>query len=508
MSNHIKQTTMKYKLLLHVLLGVALLTGCTATVPEQYTETNTLPTIHPDYGNVTIPYNIAPLNVAYEMVGKEFVTELKVGEQSLVVKGKQTDWNVKKWQNFLMSAKGEIVTFNAYALTDEGWVKYRPIEWRVAEEPIDPYISYRIIAPSYVTYEELSIRQREMGTFDEHMIYNNMLLSTDKDGQCINCHSYKNYKTDNMQFHARQHKGGTLLVTTDGVKKINLKTDSTISAGVYPAWHPTHNFIAYSINDTGQSFHTKKNNKIEVQDLRSDLILYDIEDNEVSFIEHDTLEWEVFPTWSPDGKSLYYCSAHMEIQDYAQREREIIDRHQEFQYNIYRKAFDPETKTFGPSELVLDAKAMNKSATFPRISPDGRFLLFAMGEYSCFHIWHKDSDLYLIDLETMALSNIRTVNSSDVESYHAWSSNGRWMLFTSRRDDGGYTRLYIAYFDEKGTAHQPFLLPQRDPYFYEDYYKSYNVPEFMVEPVTITPQEFARYLDTDAQTVAFRGQKD
>jgi hypothetical protein len=377
----------------------------------------------------------------------------------------------------------------------------------VAEEPIDPYISYRIIAPSYVTYEELSIRQREMATFDEQMVYNNMLLSTGKDGQCINCHSYKNYKTDNMQFHARQHKGGTLLVTPNEVRKINLKTDSTISAGVYPAWHPTHNFIAYSINDTGQSFHTRNNNKIEVQDLRSDLILYDIDRNEVSFIEHDTLEWEVFPTWSPDGKTLYYCSAHMEIQDYAQREREIIDRYREFQYNIYRKSFNPETLSFGPAELVLDAKAIGKSATFPRVSPDGRYLLFAMGEYGCFHIWHKDADLFLIDLQTNELCNLEIVNSSDVESYHSWSSNGRWMLFTSRRDDGGYTRLYIAYFDENGVAHRPFLLPQRDPYFYEDYYKSYNVPEFMVEPVSITPQEFARYLDEEAQAVTFRGRK-
>ena len=484
-------------------LGTVLLVGCTASVPEQYTDTRALPVIFPQYSDITIPYNIAPLNVAYEMEGKEFITELKVGEKSLVMKGKQTDWNLKQWHALLASAIGKTVQLNAYVRSDKGWMKYGPIYWHVAEDPIDPYISYRIIAPSYVTYEELSIRQRELGTFDEQMVYNNMLLSTDKDGQCINCHSYKNYKTDNMQFHARQHKGGTLLVTADGVKKINLKTDSTISAGVYPAWHPTHNFIAYSINDTGQSFHTKNNNKIEVQDLRSDLILYDIDRNEVKFIEHDTLEWEVFPAWAPDGKTLYYCSAHMEIQDYSQREREIIDRYKEFQYNIYRKSFDPESKSFGPSELVLDAKAMNKSATFPRISPDGRYLLFGMGEYGCFHIWHKDADLCLIDLGTMQLRNLEEVNSSDVESYHAWSSNGRWILFTSRRDDGGYTHLYIAYFDEMGKAHKPFLLPQRDPYFYNDYYKSFNVPEFMVEPVTITPQEFARHLDTEAQTVNF-----
>ena len=447
-----------------------------------------------EYADVIIPYNIAPLNVAYEMEGKEFVTELKAGGQSMVTKGKSTDWNIKRWRGFLESAKGKTIELNTYVKTDDGWAKYRPIHWAVAEEPIDPYISYRIIAPSYVTYEELSIRQRELATFDEEMIYNNMLLSTGKDGQCINCHSYKNYKTDNMQFHARQHKGGTLLVTTDGVKKINLKTDSTISAGVYPAWHPTHNLIAYSINDTGQSFHTRKNNKIEVQDLRSDLILYDIDRNEVSHIERDTLEWEVFPAWSPDGKTLYYCSAHMEIQNHAQREREIIDRYREFQYNIYRKSFDPETRSFGPSELVLDAKSMNRSATFPRISPDGRYLLFGMGEYGCFHIWHKDADLYLIDLETNQLRNIEEVNSGDVESYHAWSSNGRWMLFTSRRDDGGYTRLYIGYFDRDGRAHKPFLLPQEDPRYNHWRLKSYNVPEF-VDGIVDLPDEVVKLFE-------------
>ena len=489
-----------------LLLGsaIALLAGCSTNVPQQYTTTNEMPGIHPNYLDITIPYNIAPLNFAYTMKGDAFITELKSGSQSLIMKGKETDWKQKDWHQFLEASKGQDIEVTTYAQTDKGWIKYAPFAWRVAEEPIDPYISYRIIAPSYVTYEELTIRQREMGTFDEKVVYNNMLLSTDKDGQCINCHSYKNYKTDNMQFHARQHKGGTVLVTNGEVKKINLKTDSTISAGVYPAWHPTHNLIAYSINDTGQSFHTKNSNKIEVQDLKSDLILYNIDRHEVSFIEHDSLEWEVFPAWASDGKTLYYSSAHMEIENHAEREREIINRYKEFKYNIYRKSFDPETLTFGPRELVLNADSLEKSATLPRISPDGRYLLFGMAEYGCFHIWHKDADLYLIDLQTMQLRNITEINSDDVESYHSWSSNGRWMLFTSRRDDGGYTHLYIAYFDKDGRAHKPFILPQRDPHFYENYYKSFNVPEFMIEPVTITPQEFARHIDTEASQAHFR----
>lgn len=489
-----------------LLISSIIFTGCTARIPDKYTEVNEQPDIYPNYNGITIPYNIAPLNFDYQTEGEKYITEIKAEDKTLVMKGKTTKWNIKKWRQFLEANKGKRVEVFAYIQTDEGWTKHRPIRWFIASDPIDPYISYRIIAPSYVTYEELSIRQRHLESFDEQIIYNNMLQCTDVDGQCINCHHYKNYKTDNMQFHVRQYKGGTMLVTDGEVKKVNLKTDSTIAAGVYPAWHPTHNFIAYSINDTGQSFHTKHNNKIEVQDLRSDLILYDIDHNEVSFIEHDTLEWEVFPAWSPDGKTLYYNSAHFEIENYATREREIIDRYKDFHYNIYRKSFDPETKTFGPAELVLNADSLNKSATLPRISPDGRYLLFGMAEYGCFHIWHKDADLYVMDLNTMKMRNLKEINSDDVESYHAWSSNGRWILFTSRRDDGGYTRLYIAYFDKNGRAHKPFILPQKDPYFYNDYYKSYNVPEYMIEPVTITPQEFARYIDQPVESAIFKSE--
>ena len=89
--------------------------------------------------------------------------------------------------------------------------------------------------------------------------------------------------------------------------KANLKTDSLISGGVYPAWHPTEKLIAYSVNQTGQTFHTRDLQKVEVQDMLSDLILYDVEKNEVTRIPGDTDELEVFPWWSPDGKYLYYA---------------------------------------------------------------------------------------------------------------------------------------------------------------------------------------------------------
>lgn len=75
------------------------------------------------------------------------------------------------------------------------------------------------------------------------------------------------------------------------------------------------------------------------------------------------------------------------------------------------------------------------------------------------------------------------INSDRAESFKAWSSTSRWIVFTSRRDDGSYTRLYFTHIDADGRASKPFLLPQRDPEQNRRLFKSYNVPEFTVDAV-------------------------
>ena len=303
-----------------------------------------------------------------------------------------------------------------------------------------------------------------------------------------------------MQFHARQNLGGTVISYDGRTYKINLKTDSTLSAGVYPAWHPRLPLIAYSTNMTMQMFHTRHHNKIEVIDSKSDLILYDLEHGEVQNVENDPEEFEVFPFWSPDGKYLYYCSAHFVKQDTISDEAEAILRYKDIKYNVYRKAFDEQRLTFGPRELVFDAAAQGLSATLPRISPDGRWLLLSVGEWGVFHIWHNDADLWLMDLnqpESGAFP-FKEVNSPSVEAYHTWSRSGRWIVFSSRRYDGDFTRPFFAHVDKDGHATKPFELPADDPDYHRQLMKSYNIPELMTGPVTITPQEFADVLKKDA----------
>ena len=97
----------------------------------------------------------------------------------------------------------------------------------------------------------------------------------------------------------------------------------------------------------------------------------------------------------------------------------------------------------------------------------------------CFPIWHKDADLVMIDLESGRRVDMSAANSADVDSYHSWSSNSRWIIFSSRRMDGLYTRPYICHIDANGKASKPFALPQREGQFYDRFLKSYNIPEFV-----------------------------
>ena len=444
------------RILFYAVTLLATLTACHDTqVPETYTKVNKAPHIYPDYKDVTIPVNIAPLTFEWDGSCDEIVARFTAGNQQMVCGGEAVQPAVKEWRQLLTAATGKDVKVEVFVRQGDAWTGYRPFTITVSPDSINPYISYRLISPSYVTYEELTLNQRCLENYDERVMVDNMLCSTEVNGQCVNCHNYQQYNPRRMQFHARQSHGGTVISYDGHLRKINMRNDSILSAGVYPAWHPWLPLIVYSTNLTSQTFHTRHHNKIEVFDAGSDLIAYDVGKNEVTNIENDTTEFEVFPAWAPDGKTLYYCSAHFEFRDTIDHSTEVIFRAKEVKYNIYKKTFDPETLQFGPHQLVFQADSLGKSATLPRVSPDGRYLMFTLGNYGVFHIWHHEADLYLMDLKDGTVRAMDEVNSPDTESYHSWSSNGRWIIFSSRRDDGDFTRPFMAHIDAAGRGSKP-----------------------------------------------------
>ncbi|MBR6031598.1 MAG: PD40 domain-containing protein [Bacteroidaceae bacterium] len=494
---------MNYNKLLSILV-LALAACHSASVPESYTQSESLPDIYPDYTDVTIPVNIAPLTFMINGEADEMVARLTFGNEEMVLGGDKIQPDVDEWHNLLQQAQGKDITVEVFARQGERWTGYKPFALHVSPDSIDSWLSYRLISPSYVAYEELTLNQRCLENYDERVMVDNMLCSTEKDGQCVNCHNYQQYNPDRMLFHARQNMGGTVMAYDGKLMKINMSGDSILSAGVYPAWHPWLPLVVFSSNKTEQAFHTAHNNKIEVIDTGSDLIAYDVEKNQVTNIENDPVEFETYPVWAPDGKTVYYCSAHFVYNDSLEQDADVILRAKAFKYNIYKKSFDPETMTFGPRQMVFNADSLGKSATLPRISPDGRFLVFTMGNYGCFHIWHHEADLWMINLDSAVARRMEGINSDDTESYHSWSSNGRWMVVSSRREDGNYTRPFFAHVDEQGRCTKPFVLPQANPEYHRLFMKCYNIPEFMYGPVKYSPQDFARILrKSDGQPVQY-----
>ena len=485
-------------LIFTLLLG-GLLTACKqeAVVPTDSRPATAALQMYPDYRDVTLPPNIAPLNFMVRNAADNYVATFKAkGRQ--VVAGREDgkiEIDTTEWRALTRAARGGDIKVTVYAETDGTWQRYPEYTLHVAQEDIDPYLSYRLIEPGYELYRQVGLYQRNLTNFEVQTIYENNRAPEREDDHCVNCHNYQNYSTARMLFHVRGNHGGTILAENGKIRRLALKGDSILSAAVYPSWHPTKNLLVFSTNKTGQAFHTLDKQKIEVMDEASDLIFYDVDHNTVRNIIRTPGTLENFPCWSPDGRKVYYCAAtlpDLKTQPDSLHSRIIVNQYDSLRYNLMSIDFDERTQTFSNPQLVVDCVAMNKSVSVPRVSPDGRYLLFTLGDFGQFHIWHKSSDLYVKDLQTGRVYPLTEANSPDVDSYHTWSSNGRWIVFSSRRDDGSYTRPYIAYFDRQGRAHRAFMLPQEDPETNLLLMKSYNVPELTRDAVRYSPEDFKK----------------
>ena len=483
-------------------------------VPAQFAEVDGIANIYPDYIDVVVPPNIAPLNfIVRDSLATAYVARLSGnGKDVLAAAGENgvVKMDTTEWRALLDANKGADIAVNVYAKRPDGWVHFQPHKFSVTQEPIDAFLSYRLIEPGYELYRQLGIYQRNLTTFEEVPVYENNREYCDGENHCINCHNFRMGSTESMLFHVRSNHGGTIIVQDGKAHKIQLKDSTIITSGVYPSWHPTENLVAFSTNKTGQAFHLYYPEKIEVMDEKSDLLLYDVTNNEVSHIIRTAADMETFPCWAPDGRTLYYCTANPsrfiapEAPDSVINQY-ILANYDSIRYNLMSISFEPKTRSFGKPRLVLNAEAEGKSISVPRVSPDGRYILFTKGDYGQFHIWHKSSDLWVKDLQTDSCYALTEANSPDVDSFHSWSSNSRWFVFSSRRMDGNYTRPFIAYFDKEGRAHKPFVLPQEDPEWNILLLKSYNVPELSRDAVSISMQDLRQCIyNTEGENATYK----
>ena len=478
------------KKILYILLPFLLASACTTETVSDAKQETTLPHIYPDYLGVTIPVNLAPLNfcMADEAALRIDAIITDNHGHSLHSQGEESvDFDLDDWQTLLGQNRGDSLSVTVSAKYDDGWHTYRPFYIYVSADSIDYGICYRLIAPGHEVWSKMGIYERNLSSFDERAVIEN----TQFEG-CVNCHSFNRGNPDNMSLHIRGKHGATLLSKDDGsITAYNTKTEQTLGLCVYPYWHPSGNYIAYSTNTTKQTFHSAHRNRIEVFDEASDLQVYDINNNELllsPLLKQDSI-YETYPVFSADGRSLYFCAARALPEGNHQLDS--------IRYNLCRIDFDPETGNFGNRiDTIVNAEAEHKSVSFPRPSYDGRFICYTLSDYGQFSIWHHEADLYLLDLATGESRPMAKANSEDTESFHNWRTNSRWLVFSSRRDDGLYTRPYFCHIDSKGAVAKAFMLPQRNPRrFYRERFLSFNVPDFIIAPTRFNSHKASRAIN-------------
>ena len=423
--------------------------------PKDVVELDTLPPIYPDYCNVTIPENIAPLNFLLRADCEAI--EVKAGELVLNASGNEAVFDIDDWKTLMQQSSGKDIEVTITALVNGTWKQYKSFRWQVVGDRVDPYLTYRLIEPDYEIWNHVQIQQRCVENFEVNALGHYEQL----ENRCMNCHTYANQDPQLSMMYVRGPGGGAILNSNGELQKLN------IPGSVYFGFSPTGRYITYSTQKIIPAFHSLASKRLEVYDAASNVFVADMQEHRVisSPLLSDSLKFETFPTFSPDGKYIYYCAA-----DTVSLPRDIKN----LQYSLVRIPFDETTGTIGTQ---VDTLFSQRSVCHPRISPDGRYLLYTVADYGTFPIWHPEADLQMINLQTGAIDSLSIVNSEKSDTYHAWSSNSHWFVFASKRDDGLYGKPYFCYVDSHGKAHKPFCLPQQHPTFYDNNLKSFNAPE-------------------------------
>ncbi|MGQ9731643.1 MAG: TolB family protein [Candidatus Zipacnadales bacterium] len=460
--------------------------GCRNSLPHSavVTSVGRPPHIHPDYTDLVIPPNIAPLNFTIREPGTRYYVRLS-GEHGGVVEVANDAPTIriplKPWRRLVRANVGGTIRIEINVQDDNGaWTGFTPVVNQIATEPIDPYLVYRQIDPAYNYWGHISIHQRALESFDERPIVQNKQFTRG----CVNCHAFRSNSPDHMTLGIRStvHGAATILITDHHAQKLGVKFG-------YTAWHPSGKVVCYSANKVHQFFHWARPEVRDVVDLDSELAYFDLRTWTAKSNRGiaDPHRLETYPTWTPDGKWLYFCSAAFMWEN---RQKIPPVNYDKCRYDLRRIRYDVEADRWGQPETVLSSSETGKSIMLPRISPDGRWLVFCMCDYGCFPIYQPSSDLYVMDLSNGQYRRL-AINSDRSESWHSWSSNGRWLVFSSKRRDGLLTRPYFSYVDDSGQFHKPFLLPQEDPGFYDAFIKTHSLPEFLQDPLNIRSRVIA-----------------
>jgi tetratricopeptide (TPR) repeat protein len=168
------------------------------------------------------------------------------------------------------------------------------------------------------------------------------------------------------------------------------------------------------------------------------------------------------PVWSPDGQFIVFARSrahHLKNLHDKQKAlltpeecKEFVDGHTLFRFDLYRIPFNGGKG--GVAEPLAGASGNGMSNYFARFSPDGRWIVFCKS--NSFMLLQPDSKLYIMPAAGGEVRPLRS-NTARMNSWHGWSSNSRWLVFSSKANSP-YTQLFLTHIDEHGVDSPAVLL--------------------------------------------------
>jgi Flp pilus assembly protein TadD len=354
---------------------------------------------------------------------------------------------------------------------------------------------------------------------------------------CANCHSFSaDGKTLGMDMDGpRNDKGLYAIVDVQPHMAIRAedqvawstfrgKLGSKLRVGFMSQISPDARHVITTVNDPGidQSDYQRQKNPV---DLVRNMYVANFKDYrflQVFFVTRGVLAWykrdaahlQYLPgaddtdyvhtnaVWSPDGKSLVFARAKArdaypegaQLAKYAGDPKET-----QIQFDLYRIPFN-EGKG-GKAEPIAGASGNGMSNSFPKVSPDGRWVVFVQSRNGL--LMRPDSQLFIVPAQGGTARRMKC-NTSSMNSWHSFSPNGRWMVFSSK-SQSPYTQMFLTHIDGAGNDSPAILIENATAAN-----RAVNIPEFVNIPadglltIEAPAAEYARHTDQAEEAMSKR----